>query len=98
IRYGQNHRDRYVDDILLRVGFRELINHNDGGQPYFCKFNSGAPRTSNGRKSPRGPDTFLSASCWPHTASEVVEVSFIAPVSLPVTVEFQHEGEWRLLF
>jgi hypothetical protein len=72
---------------ILRVDFWELLRASPSQSPFFCKFNSGGPRTVAGRRSPRGPDTFLSAEEWPHTASRVAEVSFIGSLSLPQTTE-----------
>jgi hypothetical protein len=42
---------------VLRVSFCDLMEANPGAIPYFCRFNSGGPRTVGGRKSPRGPGT-----------------------------------------
>jgi hypothetical protein len=81
--YGRRHHGR----TLLRVGFQELLQANSGTSPYFCRFNSGAPRTVQGRRSPRGPDTFLLAHEWPYSPSHIVEVSFIRSVSLPPTTD-----------
>ena len=80
---------------MLRVGLRELLSCNPNHRPYFSRFNSGAPRTVNGRKSPRGPETFLAADRWLGSPSTVVEVTFVGTVSLPKTTEFLDRGEWR---
>jgi hypothetical protein len=90
-RYGRNFIDAYSSrgqrPTTLRIGFWDLVQANPGTAPYFCKFNSGAPRTSKGRKSPRGPDTFQTAEEWSGLPSDVAEVSFVDKVALPQSVE-----------
>jgi len=87
-RYGRNFIDAYSSrgqrPTTLRIGFWDLVQANPPGTaPYFCKFNSGAPRTSAGRRSPRGPDTFQTAEEWSGLPSDVAEVSFVEKVALP---------------
>ena len=53
----------------------------------FSRYNSGAPRCSGGKYSPRGARTYLPASEFVGTASEVVEVVAIGACSLPRSVE-----------
>jgi hypothetical protein len=97
INYGQRHRARYTEDVLLRMSFCDLIERNPLNAPYFCRFNSGAPRTVAGRKSPRGPDTFAKVCNWERPVSEVVEVSFVGSVELPDNVEVEQQGNWHPL-
>jgi hypothetical protein len=83
---------------VLRVDFLELIKANPRIKPYFCRFNSGGPRTSGGRKSPRGPDTFLLIEEWWGPPSKVAEVSFMGKVTLPPSTEVQvRTAAWRPL-
>jgi hypothetical protein len=100
-RYGRNFIDAYSSrgqrPTTLRIGFWDLVQANPGTVPYFCKFNSGAPRTSKGRKSPRGPDTFQTAEEWSRLPSDVAEVSFVDKVALPQSVEVCDAAGWRPL-
>jgi hypothetical protein len=101
-RFGYNffegYRKRGQSPTKLRVDFRELLQANPNAQPYFCKFNSGAPRTTRGRKSPRGPDTFRRANEWHDALSRVAEVSFIGNVALPSSIEvWDDTAGWRAL-
>jgi Family of unknown function (DUF7002) len=63
INHGHRHYERYAHEspIIVRVSTAELYAANPGSDPLFCRYNSGSPRCSNGRGSPRGPNTFLSA-------------------------------------
>jgi hypothetical protein len=85
------------DQLTIRVNFLDLVKLNAGSTVYFCKYNSGAPRTFAGQRSPRGPHTFLKADEWTHHFSKVVEVSFIGSLSLPATAELLDADEWRTL-
>ena len=60
IKAGLNHFDTYAHErpALLRVSTRDLFAANPGLEPLFSRYNSGAPRTVNGRKSPRGSRTY----------------------------------------
>jgi len=99
---GLRHFERYESErpVILRVGFTSLIALNPSANPLFCRYNSGSPRCSNARKSPRGPDTFLAAGAFTGTPSGVVEVTFDTEVSLPPDTECgsRPEGPWRRLF
>ena len=88
IDYGTRHFERYETDgpIIMRVSTRELFDAN-GAEPYFCKYNSGSPRTTQGASSPRGPDTFVRCNQASYTASNVVEVVFKDVATLPAIVE-----------
>ena len=85
IRSGKNHFARYRTEkpIVIRTRFRSLLAQNLGVQPCFCKFNSGAPRQYQGRKSPRGSQTFLPAGLCTYTCGIVAEVTFLDSVRLP---------------
>src|SRR5262249_6706185 len=99
IAHGRRLFDAYRSQhqTTLRVGFRDLLAANLKLSPYFSRFNSGGPRTVAGRKSPRGPDTFLAAKNWIDTPSRVVEVSFVGSVSLPQTSEVWEGTGWQQL-
>jgi hypothetical protein len=85
-RYGRKFLDTYCKrgqrSMVLRFGFWELIQANLDTPAYFCRFNSGAPRISGGRRSPRGPDTFLTADEWCDPPSRAAEVYFVRMVTL----------------
>jgi hypothetical protein len=100
--YGRHFFDAYRrrghKPTMLRVHFFDLLKANPDAQPYFCRFNSGAPRTSGGRKSPRGPDTFQDAGAWEGSPSRVAEVSFVSKVLLPRSTEvWDHAAGWQSL-
>jgi hypothetical protein len=99
--YGVRHFERYKQEhpVLLRIGFRSLLLANPRAEPLFCKYNSGAPRCSYGRKSPRGPHTFLPAAVFSGTPGQVVEVTFCSEIELPTDTELgrQPTGPWGLL-
>lgn len=101
IPYGQRHYDRYAAEspLLLRVPTADLLAHNQHLQPEFCKFNSGSPRWTNGRPSPRGRQTFLDGSLANFGAASVVEVTFAGVVSLPATTQIgpTPSGPWSPL-
>lgn len=86
--YGQRHFERYRSErpTILRVRTRDLAEAA-GDRLRLCQYNSGAPRCSGGRKSPRGPDTFLTPDVFPGTASQVVEVVVHRNLPLPQHVE-----------
>lgn len=80
---GLRHFASYRDEkpVVLCISTSALVERNE--PPEFCRYNSGSPRTSGGRKSPRGPDTFVRAEEAPFTAGKVVEVTFRNEVELP---------------
>ena len=83
--YGRRHFLRYREEecAILKTPTRELLEVNPNSTPLFCRYNSGSPRCSGGRKSPRGPDTFIPAAVFQGAPSEVVEVVFSDEVVLP---------------
>ena len=99
--YGVRHFDRYAPEspVILRAPTAELIKANRDTQPLFCGFNSGSPRHTGGRASPRGPTTFVRADQFPWGYGRVVELTFPAPVQLPPETEYGHSpaGPWRKL-
>jgi len=101
-RYGVRHFKRYEHDrpVLLRFTFRSLVSANPHIVPLFCAYNSGAPRCSNGQRSPRGPDTFQPAAAFNRPTHQVVEVSFASEVMIPSHAEIgtHPNGPWHSLF
>jgi hypothetical protein len=99
---GLRHFERYRLErpVILRVHYNSLIAENNRISPEYCPYNSGSPGCSQGKKIPRGPNTFLSEADFGRTASQVVEVTFAAEVALPGNTEFGNSptGAFRQLF
>jgi hypothetical protein len=89
IPYGVRHFDRYKDEspAILRIPTQELFEVNKAAEPRFCRFNSGSPRCSNGLRSPRGANTFVSAGGADFSPGRVVEVTFDTTVVLPESAQ-----------
>jgi hypothetical protein len=105
IKNGQEHFGRYAHErpVLIRVGFRALVNANESATLLLCRFNSGAPRTIPplGRRSPRGSTTYVPAEEFDGTAKDVKEVVFRDNLILPQTetaAADSYEGPWRKLW
>lgn len=83
IAYGLRHFQRYrsEDAVVLRIATAALFDCN--AEPAFCRYNSGSPRCSGGKGSPRGPQTFVSADVASFSAGQVVEVTFNGHVKIP---------------
>lgn len=100
-RPAEGYFKRYQQDglVVLRVLAKELFRANRGQDPQFCKYNSGAPRQNQGRKIPRGPDTFVSCKDAAFRPSHVVEVAFVGEARLPDGVEVGRSlsGPWQPL-
>lgn len=95
--HGVRHFDRYrASHIVMRVPTSDLLR---SAHFELCQFNSGSPRTSEGRKSPRGPSTFLPSDRFDLPASHAVEVTLIGSVHLPASAKWSRElsGPWRSL-
>jgi hypothetical protein len=101
IQSGLNHFKRYAaeDLAVLRIRSDEVFRTDAAPEPLFCHFNSGAPRVVNGRRSPRGADTYVPANCFNGSAGEVVEVVFCGAMLLPRSTEVapSYAGPWHLL-
>ncbi len=84
---------------LLRIPTTELFERYPR-DIRFCRYNSGAPRASGGRKSPRGPNLFQVPDQFNGTAGKVVEVAFPTDVELPASVEIATglTSPWTRLF
>jgi hypothetical protein len=87
----------YSDQRVLRISFWDLLLANPHSTPYFCKYNSGGPRTVRGQRSPRGPDTFLVEQQWTYTCSDVKEVSFLGSVRLSENTKVLQMTGWKSL-
>ena len=102
IKAGNNHFNHYRSErpAILRARFESVLSRNPERTPLFCKYNSGAPRQVQGRRSPRGPDSFLPADCCPYNPGEVVEVTFLEYVTLPEDTEMSDhvDSPWCPLF
>jgi hypothetical protein len=102
IDYGIRHFQRYQAECpaILRVALQSMLSANPSVAPRFCRFNSGSPRCSHGRKSPRGPDVFLLTEDFSGTPSDVVEVTFDAEISIPIDSELgiSPQGPWNSMF
>jgi hypothetical protein len=101
IGYGVRHFQHYEHEhpIILRVEFESLLRANPSANPLFCHYNSGSPRCSYGKKSPRGTTTFVSAADFGGTPSQVVEVTFENEIILPPNTMFatRLSGPWEPL-
>jgi hypothetical protein len=101
ISYGRRHFERYEEEhpVILRIDFQSLLSVNHSASPFYCRYNSGSPRCSDGKKSPRGPNTFVSATDFHETPSKVVEVTFDTEIILPPTTQFgmHPAGPWKKL-
>jgi len=99
---GRRHFGRYRHEhpILIRIRTEELLETNGNNKPLFCRYNSGAPRWSHGKPSPRGPKMFSEAASAPFTAGEVVEAVYSGQALLPEDAEWgcSPNGPWRRLF
>lgn len=97
INAGVNHFERYRNEepVILRLATADLLDKGLN----FSRYNSGAPRCSGGKYSPRGSMTYVSASDFLGTASEVVEVVVVGDCPLPASAEVSTSpaGPWRKL-
>jgi hypothetical protein len=94
--YGRRHFARYRDQDcrVLVFSTRGLLAANRDLPPRLCRFNSGSPRCTGGRRSPRGPDLFQLVDEYGGTAATVVEVVFRGEVRLPDHFQVQEPGEF----
>ena len=98
IQVGRNHFERYRHEgsVILRIATGSVTPL----ALLFSRYNSGAPRCSGGKYSPRGPGTYLRADQFTGTVSNVVEVVSAGGFSLPDSTEFSDSlgGPWQSLF
>ena len=99
IRSGSNHFERYRHEnpFVLRVPTLSLLKVNSECEPLFCRYNSGAPRCSGGKRSPRGMSTYLDSRSFLGTPSQVTEFVVRGAVVLPgdTEVSISPAGSWR---
>ena len=97
IKAGLNHYERYRGERLaiVRVPTVDFLP----SQPAYSRFNSGAPRCSGGKHSPRGASTYLPAHLFDGNPSQVVEVVAVHSCPLPSSSEFAAApcGPWQPL-
>jgi hypothetical protein len=102
IRHGVRRYERYQTEqpVILRLEYESLIDANSSSSPEFCRYNSGSPRCSQGKKSPRGPHTFVPATSYQGKTGQIVEVTFKGEVALPANTLFGTgpTGPWLPLF
>ncbi len=100
--HGLRHHQGYgaQTPAVLRVPTNDLLKTNSDNPPEFCRYHSGAPRRSRGRRSPRGPDTFLKAVRCGFLEREVVEVAFVEKAILPDSTTLRRYSwtSWDPLF
>lgn len=101
--YGRRHFTRYApggDVRVLVVETASLFSANRDLPPQFCRYNSGSPRCNPkskeaGKRSPRGPATFLPADLFDGSTGTVVEVTFRRGVALGgLTAEWEPADQW----
>lgn len=99
--YGNRHYLRYQSEgpAIIRMKVADLVSANPTQPPRFCRYNSGSPRCSNGLKSPRGAETFVSSATANFSAAKAVEIVVPGHVVLPVSVQVGEspQGPWRTL-
>lgn len=99
VAYGARHFQRYEAEkpVVIRVPTAETVRLNASRAPELCRYNSGSPRCSGGKKSPRGFDTFIPVSQYSGTPGSVVEVTFVDMVRLPQEAEYGTlvAGKWQ---
>ena len=90
IDYGTRHRDANKwpsAAAMLRMRTADVFRLAVSNPPQFCQYNSGSPRCSKGKKSPRGSKTFSTADSYAKSPGSVKEVVFDNHVDLPASTE-----------
>jgi hypothetical protein len=99
VKSGLSHYRRYRGEALavLRVPIRSVLATDASARALFSRVNSGAPRVVAGRHSRRGAGTYVDASTFEGTTTDVVEVVFRGRVVLPPDTEFSrsYDGPWQ---
>jgi hypothetical protein len=99
--YGRRHFERYAAErpAIIRMQGRSLTSANPDIELRFCKYNSGSPRWTQGRPSPRTAQTFVLASEAPFRPSAVVEVTVAGSVCVSddAEVSTSPDGPWAPL-
>lgn len=95
-RYERDFAKKYRDNALICCRLADVEESNPGNTALYCRYNSGAPRTSGGKKSPRGPNMFKPlAGVW---RSRMKEVVFRGSVQLPHNHKIMQPDEWHKKF
>jgi len=96
---GLNHFKRYRSEnaVVLKVQTTSLLRSNPAAVPLFSRFNSGAPRWSGGKPSPRGPNLFIPVESFNGPAADVVELVFRDEINLPANATILQPAQWRAL-
>jgi hypothetical protein len=99
-RNGRNHYDRYVGAqeklAVLRIRAGDLIRD---ANTFFSRVNSGAPRTSSGKKGLRGSGTFRQPGSFDGSPADVIEVAMEHFIDLPANTEISNDlVHWRRFF
>ncbi|BBL59182.1 hypothetical protein MKFW12EY_27950 [Methylomonas koyamae] len=94
---GINHYTRYAHEQPVVLRFP--ADPNTLTNLYFCRYNSGAPRCSGGKHSPRGSFTYQPASHFNGSCSQVTEVVAKGKLALPgsTQVAASPSGPWAPL-
>lgn len=97
IRAGMNHFARYRHEGPAIVRFK--TDPKTLSSLLYCRFNSGAPRCSGGKYSPRGSDTYLPPNHFNGNPGDVIEVVARDAFPLPCGAEVANSvhGPWREL-
>jgi len=103
IDYGTRHLDANKwpsAASMLRVRTIDIFRSAASNPPQFCQYNSGSPRCSKGKKSPRGSNTFSTADYYAKSPGSIKEVVFDDHVDLPVSTEKWDRTirSWRPIF
>lgn len=93
--FKESFAKKYWNNWLIRCRLSDLED-NLGNSALFCRYNSGAPRCSNGKKSPRGPGLFEPLTAIPRR--KIKEIVFRERVLLPDDCEFLSPDEWQREF
>jgi hypothetical protein len=97
VRAGRKALSRYATtDIVLRVSFEDIVKDH---APQFTNCNSGATRMQKGHRVRRGPTTFAVGADCLFSPGDVIEVTFLGQVRLPLSTEWSEAlgGEFKLL-
>lgn len=96
IDYGIRHFERNKHDaVIVRVASADLFARHPRIE--FAKYNTGSPRCVGGKKSPRGPSTYLPETKCHFKRGEAVEVAIKGTVNLPSKVwqATTYNGPWN---
>ena len=85
---GLRHWGRYEEERprMLRLNSSILLAPQNRGRVRVCRFNSGSPRWTRGRPSPRGSRTFVRPDDADFTPGSTVEIVVEGPVELGAEV------------